>query len=208
MKIRPVLRCPIPAYPAIAVAALAAASAFAADKPIVLKGRPVPRKPTQQSGTKPRVTLGLFAAPLPPRPVVEGTHSDFSNPAFVSATMLADRLGVRVIHAPDKVEWTLELNSRRIVLTPGKLDAIANGKPVRLPVRPILRGRTLYVPVRAVSEALGLTVAQRGTDIALRTPVGRRMLILRDAPVKPPPAPGMGPRPRLSTPAAPPARKR
>jgi hypothetical protein len=205
MKIRPVLRCHVPAYPAIAVAALAAASAVAAEKPVPLAGKPAPPK-TTQSEPKPQVRLGKIAAPLLPQHGVDGATVLWSNTTFVSTAVLADKLGVRVIHPAIKSDWTLEFDSRRVVLSPAKLEALANGKPVRLPARPFMQGRTLYVPVRAVGEALGLTIGQRGPDTALSTPRGRKMLILRAAPVdKSEPA---APQPLQGTPAPPPLPKR
>jgi hypothetical protein len=187
------------------MAALVAAGANANAANLIIKSGPKPPKTTQTEPKAP-VMLGKIAAPLLPKNGVDGAPVLWSDTAFVSTAMLADKLGVRVIHPASKSDWTLELGTKRVVLTQGRLEAIANGKPIRLPVRPFMQGRSLYVPVRAVGEALGLTIGQRGLDIALSTSKGRKMLILKAVPVdKTGPA---APQPLQGTPAPPPLPKR
>lgn len=207
MKIRPVLRSAVPAYPAIAVAAFAAASAFAAEKPVPLHGKPAP--PKAPAVQKPPALLGDVAAPLTPIKATEDVALKLGNTTFVSAASLAEWLGVKVGHQRNSSVWALQLGRKNILLKAGQSTATANGKQLNLPAPPMVLGVSLRVPVRTVCQALGITVVRRGADTALSTANGK-MLILKAPPLKPMATTGVvaAPQPLQGTPAPPAPPKR
>jgi hypothetical protein len=196
MRLRPTKHYRSPAYPAIAMAALTAVGAAANAANRVTKGRPAPPKlPPVES--KPPALLGDVAVPVQPARLVSGKGILIANVTFVPITALKDSLGVNVIRDPGQPDWTLKLGAAQITLAPGRLSASANGRQIRLPAMPMMVDGILHVPVRSVGQALGISVSRRGADIALSTPTGRKMLILRTAPPKPVPTPGVPPMPPM-----------
>ncbi|MGE5483259.1 MAG: N-acetylmuramoyl-L-alanine amidase [Bacteroidota bacterium] len=63
-------------------------------------------------------------------------------------------LGVEVLDRASQLE--LRLGQRRLVLAAGKLEAELDGKPVNLPVAPVVESGVWFVPLARVSVALGL----------------------------------------------------
>lgn len=190
MRLRPTQSYRSPAYPALVLAALAGTGAAANGANLIIKGRPAAPKMLPVE-SKPTPTLGEMPVVKPLTEVVDVGPVDRGSTAFVSVATLAKHLGVQVSNRRSQAGRTLSLGKSSVTLTPGRQSAIVNGRGVRLPAAPRMVNGILHVPTRAIGEALGLIVTRRGWDLALITSDAHKMLILRTAPPKPVPAPGM-----------------
>ncbi len=114
-----------------------------------------------------RLIEAYLPGSLPAAVIVDRIHfsgwiEKSNNRLLVPARDLGRMLGARVKWNPSTGQLQVAARGLKLVLAPGAARAVLNGRPVPLPVAPVMAGGQLLVPLRFVAETFGREVIWEG----------------------------------------------